>query len=88
MRNFLDFSIFCRYDCVKDQQSKNNTGYRRFFMLKLIVLVVLTLILTGFFATKVFNRFHLTAEGSQSDFVASLMFGLFISYFLVYKVLW
>lgn len=57
-------------------------------MFKLILLVVLTLVLTGFFATKVFNRFHLSAAGSQSDFVASMMFGFFIAYFLVYKVLW
>lgn len=38
-------------------------------MLRVIALVILTIILTGLLYSKVFKRFHLSAEGSQRDFL-------------------
>src|SRR5699024_8264127 len=69
---FLDFSIFCRYDCVKDQQFQNITCDREVFYV--------TRNCSGNFDhhsdrllySKVFKRFHLSAEGSQRDFLVSL----------------
>lgn len=57
-------------------------------MLQIIVLIVLTIVITGFLSANVFNRFHLSASGSASDFLASLMIGFLISAFLVYRVIW
>lgn len=59
----------------------------RFIMLRVFALVILTIILTGFLYSKVFKRFHLSAEGSQRDFLVSLMIGLFASYYLIYQIL-
>lgn len=59
----------------------------RFIMLRVFALVILTIILTGLLYSKVFKRFHLSAEGSQRDFLVSLMIGLFASYYLIYQIL-
>lgn len=56
-------------------------------MLRVFALVILTIILTSLLYSKVFKRFHLSAEGSQRDFLVSLMIGLFASYYLIYQIL-
>ena len=57
-------------------------------MLQIIVLIVLTIVITGFLYAALDCRFHLSASGSASDFLASLMIGFLISAFLVYRVIW